>query len=151
MSVECVVLFSEHARRGKPCLLTMSIRGLCSSTLITAVLRALHTSCRPSERPDIMVLTFQVPSFSAGVFCFFCFFVFQVQCVSLCLSGQHPKPHAPSELRQTNRGGIAPYWPGLPSLRRVVAVQWEKKSEDLSQHWKQPLALRQSSTEAYNR
>ena len=55
------------------CSAAMSMLSLLSSRLMTAVFLALSICCRSSERRghNVMVLTFQVASLSAGGFAFF--------------------------------------------------------------------------------
>ena len=87
-----------------------------------------------SERPGVMVFTFQVPSLSAGTLCFL-FVVFGAM-ITIRLSGVVNKPNA--TMRQTNCGGTAPIWLGAAQLE--AGGNCPVRSEDLSHRRKQPLA-----------
>ena len=95
---------------------------------------------------NVMVLTFQVPSLSAGTLCF-SFVLFGAR-ITIRLSGVVHKPH---DMRQTNCGGTAPIWLGAAQLE--AGGSCPVKSEDFSHCRKQPwrLALSQLSGNAYNR
>lgn len=90
---------------------TMSICSLLSSMLMTAVLRASLICLRSSEKPGVIVLTFHVPSFRAGVF--FLFLMLSAKLSNrlsvFTLSPAHP-------VRLTVRGGAAPYCLGAAKL-----------------------------------
>ena len=95
-----------------------------SFSRITNVLQILY------DRPGVMVLTFHVPSVSAGTLC--CSFLLFGAMITIRLSGVVHKPHAP------NCGGTAPIWLGAAQLEAGVCCP--VKSEDLSHRQKQPLA-----------
>ena len=90
--------------------------------------RASLTCCRLSDRPSVIVLTFQVPSLSAGTLCFP--FVLFGAMIAIRLSGVVHKPHAP--MGQTNCGGTAPIWLGAAQLE--AGGSCAMRSEDLSHH-----------------
>ena len=81
-----------------------------------------------------MVLTFQVPSLSAGTLCFP--FVLFGAMITIHLSGFFHKPHAPNEADKL--GGTAPIWLGAAQLEAGGSCL--VRSEDLTHRRKQPLA-----------
>lgn len=141
------------------CRATMSICSLLNSMSMTAVLRASLISCRLSEKPVCIVLTFHVPNFSAVDFSagdFFFSFLFPFRfCLLLgalltirlsvfTLNPTHP-------VRLTNRGEATPYWLGFAQLKAGGSCLMRR--DDLSHRRKQPLASSSTPIEqkTYNR
>ena len=91
---------------------TMSIRSLLSSMSMAAVLRASLISRRSSEKPGVIVLTFHVPIFRAGVFIFL--FLMLGAKLSNRLSVFTLSPTHPVRLMVC--GEAAPYWLGAAQL-----------------------------------
>ena len=103
---------------------TTSICSLLSSLSMTAVLRASFTSSRSSEKPGVIVLTFHMPNFRAGVF----IFLLPGAQLSIRLSVFTLNPTHPVSL--TDRGGAAPYWLGTAQLK--AGGSCPVRSDDLS-------------------
>ena len=120
----------------------MSTVSLLSSGLKAAVLRM---SCSSSEEPGIIVLTFQLPSRSAGYFFGLLLVLLgtwvvvqQFRSGASTLSSLHPKEHIA-------RAGSSPYWLGVAQLRRAVADQWSY--DDSSHRRRQPVVSISTSIE----
>ena len=80
-----------------------------------------------------MVLTFQVPSLSAGILCFL--FVLFGAMITVRLSDVVHKPHAPNEADELWQDST--YLAGAAQLE--AGGSCPVRSEDLSHHQKQPL------------
>ena len=117
----------------------MSICSLLSSLSMAAVLRASFTSCRSSEKPGVIVRTFHVPNFRAGVF----IFLLPGCQLSICLSVFTLNPTHP--LRLTDRGGAASYWLGTAQLK--AGGSCPVRYDDLSHRLKHPLESDSTPTE----
>ena len=129
------------------CSAAITTSSLSSSLLITAIFRASLMSCRSIDRPVVIVLAFQHPTFSAGLFLVSLFLSGAWVLQSICQAFCSPKPHThmPSKAGERGGGGITLYWSGTAQFK--AGGSYPVRRDDLSHCQKWPLVLHSAPVE----